>query len=148
MSAWYIDTWVKAPTPVTSPTAHTPSVTRQMAVDGQALGRVVDTDARDVERGEVGPSSRGDEEPLAGDGPGPVELEHERRRRPGARRDAGRGVDRHPVAAERLGHEHARLGLLDGQQPVGILDDRHVGAEPGEHLPELDTDGPAPEHDQ
>ena len=40
------------------------------------------------------------------------------------------------------------LGLLGGQQPVGCLDDRYLGAEPGEHLRELRADRAAAQHDQ
>ncbi len=38
MSAWYIDTWVKDPLPVTSPTAHMPSTpgTRRWSSTGRA----------------------------------------------------------------------------------------------------------------
>ena len=36
MAAWYIETWVKAPLAVTSPTAQTPSVTRMWSSTGMA----------------------------------------------------------------------------------------------------------------
>ena len=77
MSAWYIETWVKAPTPVTSPTAHTPSVTRRWSSTASAWAASSMPMLVDVEGGEVGPSPRGHEQALAGDRRLPLEVEHE-----------------------------------------------------------------------
>ena len=52
------------------------------------------------------------------------------------------------LVGEYLGHELAGLRFLHGQQTVGSLDDRHLGAEAGEYLSELDADGAPAEHHQ
>lgn len=48
MPAWYMDTWVNAPTPVTSPSAHTRGRTQQPTVDPDDVDPRSSQQAREV----------------------------------------------------------------------------------------------------
>ena len=67
MSAWYMDMCVKAPFPVTSPMAHTPSAARIHPSVGMVRALLVQADRGDAERGQVHPAPGRDEQPLGGD---------------------------------------------------------------------------------
>ena len=66
MAAWYIATWVNAPLPVMSPTAHSPSAARSRSSTAMAPGGLVEADRADAERREVGAAAGGDQQPLGG----------------------------------------------------------------------------------
>ena len=61
--------------------------------------------------------------------------------------DARGGEDLDPLGAERLGERLAEFRLIAAQQRRAG-DDRHLAAEAGEHLGELDRDVPAAQDDE
>ena len=146
--AWYIETCVKAPLPVMSPTAHTPSVTRQRSstgavreslatptvssptAAGSARRPVATSSFSAVTRGAAG-QGHGERRPVVGDLLGADAPPH---------RDA--------VGLEGLLQRGGRLRLLEREDAVGGLDDRHVDAEAGHDLAQLTADGATAEHDE
>ena len=54
MFAWYMDMWVNAPCPVTSPMAHTPGAARIWSSTGMVRPRLVHAEHADAEPGQVG----------------------------------------------------------------------------------------------
>ena len=81
MSAWYIEMWVNAPLPVTSPTAqHARRVHRACRVVDRTSARgpaPVQADRVNAERGEVGPAAGCHQQPLGGQLPAVGERERE-----------------------------------------------------------------------
>src|SRR5262249_29878699 len=53
-----------------------------------------------------------------------------------------------PVLAQRTGQRVGDRRLLPGQEPRRVLDQGRVAAEPVEHLGDLESDRPAPDHDR
>ena len=150
MSAWYMDTWVNSPLPVTSPMAHTRSVpsTRRWSSTGKAPAAsstpIDDTFswARSARR-PVATSSRSD----TTGGPSPTATV---KRRPSwwIEADVHSGAHGDPLRGEDLRQEIARFGFFRTDQARSGFEHGHLGTEATEHLGQLDTDGPTAEHGQ
>jgi len=67
-------------------------------------------------------------------------------RPPGNGHTGGAGAHLGPVGAEPVGHGVGDVRVLDGQQPLGSLNERDPGAEAAEHLGELAADVAAAHH--
>ena len=146
--AWYIETCVKAPLPVMSPTAHTPSVTRQRSSTG-AVRESLATPT--VSRPTAAGSAR---RPVATRSFSAVRVEPSASVtvKPVPSWVTFVGADAPPhrdaVGLEGLLQRGRCLGLLEREDAVGGLDDRHVDAEAGHDLAQLAADGAAAEHDE
>ena len=121
MSAWYIETWVNAPFPVTSPTAqHARARDAQVVVDGSARARLVDADGGRPERAQVGSATGRDQQPLGDDRLAAADGDREPPAVVSDRLDRRGGHHPIPSRSNTVGEELARLGLLRGQQAVGL----------------------------
>ncbi len=72
------------------------------------------------------------------------------RRSPAVPADPGRLLAQAKLDAfcpQRVGDQLADPRILAVDQPLGALDDRHLGPVAAKHLPELDPDRPAAEND-